>query len=538
MDPFEINLNFAELADDALEAYRLEARKAFDELSALPTPTADQVAEAEGLADHIDEVAALQSERVTAATELDARKEALKNRFNEDQAEAEAEEIAEDEDKEEPEEEVEEPAAEEAAGKAKAAGTVKTLAAKTQRPVAPAVAQPKPITITASADVPEFATGSELNMDKVGQALINRMRGFAPPSGNGEGEDLHKYGVASFKMDFPEELTIDRHTDDMEVLTHAANEYRLPGDSLVAAGGWCAPSEQLYDLCTGETTEGILSLPEINIARGGLKYTKGPDFAAIYAAVGFLQTEAQAIAGTTKTCYEVPCPSFSEVRLDAIGLCIKAPILTNSAYPELVQRWLSGSMIAHQHKVNASVITRMVTIAGAARVFTGLGSAMADTLEAMELVADQRRELWRLSFTASLEVVVPFWVKGAFRSDLGRRNGRDASAVSDQEIAAHFAARHIAVQYVYDWQPITLTPEVYPATYQALMYPAGTFVKGTSDVISLNAVYDAASLAVNIYTALFFEEGLLVANLCYDADLLTLPICTAGRSGAPNFTCA
>ena len=49
------------------------------------------------------------------------------------------------------------------------------------------------------------------------------------------------------------------------------------------------------------------------------------------------------------------------------------------------------------------------------------------------------------------------------------------------------------------------------------MYPAGTWVKGTADVINLNAVYDAAELATNIYTALFFEQGILTAQLCYDS---------------------
>jgi hypothetical protein len=66
------------------------------------------------------------------------------------------------------------------------------------------------------------------------------------------------------------------------------------------------------------------------------------------------------------------------------------------------------------------------------------------------------------------------------------------------------------------------------------MYPAGTFVKGTSDVITLNAVYDAASLATNIYTALFFEQGILVAKMCYEAALITLPFCNTGKTGVAS----
>ena len=382
-------------------------------------------------------------------------------------------------------------------------------------------------------------------LEIVGQAVINRMKGFGIPSGDsGKTEQLQQFGVASFRLDFPEELTIDRHSDDMEVLTYAAKESRLPGGSLVAASGWCAPSETVYDLCAGETTEGILSVPEVKIARGGIKYTSGPDFASIYSSVGFCQTEAQAIAGTAKPCVTVPCPPFVEVRLDACGLCIKVEILQNAAYPELTARYVSGAMIAHQHKMNAKVINAIVAAAGAAKTVTALGSTTADTLGNLELIADGIRSKYRLSMAATMEVVLPFWAKGAIRSDLTNRTGQDSqNPVTDQQVSAHFAARHLNVTFVYDWQdtpfPAGTAPAVaYPANVQALIYPAGTFIKGTSDVINLNAVYDAASLAQNIYTGLFFEQGILVAKMCYEADLVTIPICNAGETGAADLACA
>ena len=537
----ELNKNFADLAVDALASYAAEVRTAFDTLAALDPSalTDEQIAEAEALAAHLDEIKALQDERVAAEAQRAERVAALKNRFA---AEEGAEEEKEEETKEE---ETEEAAAEEqvVAEAEKVVETaaksgVATLAARTPRPAKPA-RQVNPISITAAADVPQFSNGQELpDLNEVGKALVNRMRGFGTPSGDGQTENLQHFGVANFRLDFPEDLTIDRGTDDMEVLTRAAQETRLPNGSLTAAGGWCAPSETVYDLCAGETTEGILSVPEVNVVRGGIKHTSGPDFATIYANVGFLQTEAQAIAGTSKACYEVPCPAFVDTRLDAIGLCIKAPILTNAAYPELVSRWLSGSMIAHQHKVNASVISRMVTYAGAARVFAGNGGVTSDTVEALEMVIIQSRQKYRLSFSHTLEVVLPYWVRGALRADLGRRSARVDAAVTDAELSAHFSAIGANVQFVYDWQDLDTTAEAYPANFNALVYPSGTFVKGTSDVINLNAVYDAASLAVNTYTALFFEQGLLVAQMCYNADLITVPICAAGRTGAQNLTCA
>lgn len=528
----------------------------------IDTPTDEDISTAEALAVELDELEAEIATREEAATKRSETAAALRTRFAvAEEVEADSEEtveaapVVDEEDKKEApegdgppdaEDKAEDPEEEDKKKKntppmKKAAAKVKTvaeLAAKVERPEVPNT-NSSAVSITAAADT-VFAAGKQLDgFDQVGQALVGKMRGYGTPSGDGSHEDLKHQNVASFKLDFPKELTIDRNSDDMEVLTYAGNERRLEGNSLVASNGWCAPSETLYDLCAGETLDGILSIPEVNVARGGMKYTKGPDFSDIYSNVGFLQTEAQAISGTTKACFEVPCPSFTDVRLDAIGICIKAPILTNAAYPELVNRWISGSMIAHQHKVNASVLSRMDTLAGAAKVFVGLGTAANDTLTSLELFAEQTRERYRLGITSTLEVVLPFWVKGAIRADLANRQGQTvAEAITDVQMMAHFAARGLNVQWVYDWQPIGTAALDYPATFNALLYPAGTFIKGVSDVINLTSVYDAASLAVNLYTGLFFEQGLLVANMCWNATKVTIPICHAGRTGAANLTCA
>lgn len=508
----------------------------------------EQIAEAEAHDVLIDAAEGEIKEREEAAAKKAATVASLRDKVAA-ASEAPEDETPEDETPEEPEaDEPEEPEVDETTEEPEEApvdevkaSTVKTLAAKTARPQVPEASKPKVVTITAAADVPDFSTGQALDgMEQVGSALVSRMSAFGVPSGDGRSENLQHYGVAKFKIDFPEELTVKGTGGDeaMQVLHYAANESRLESEqgkgSLVAAGGWCAPSETLYDLCvTGESLDGILSIPEVNIARGGINFTKGPDFAAIYSNVGFLQTEAEAIAGETKACFEVPCPPFSEVRLDAIGLCIKAPILTNAAYPELVQRWLSGSMVAHAHKVNASVISRIDTLVGAAETVTDFSSTTHTTLSALELLANYKRQTYKLGLNESLEVILPYWVKSAIRDDMSLRAGISHEAVTDAMIASHFAARNLNVQFVYDWQELDTSnaTEGYPTTYNAILYPAGSFIKGTSDVITLNAVYDAASLAVNVYTALFFEQGLLVANICADGDKVALPVCNSGHMG-------
>lgn len=528
---------YKDLTNEALAALGAEKRTALTALFAAESPTDVQITEAEALAADITEIDGELAERETAATERTAKFDALKAQFTTVEVEDEVEEV-EDEVEDEPEAVVEdEPEAVVEPPKAAATKKVVALAKKTARPVVPA--KDNLITITAAADS-GFPAGSEINMANVGEAAVQRLRGMPEPTGDGLTEDLRMFPIAKVGLDFPEELRITRTTAEPDqVLNHAANESRLDGGSLVASAGWCSPSETLYDLCGGEVVDGMVSLPEVQVTRGGFKHTTGIDFATVYAGVGFLQTETQAIAGTSKTFYEVPCPTFTDERLDAIGLGIKVPILLQSAYPEVVTDIMNKSMIAHQYKVNASVVTRMLALAGAARVYTGIGSVVQDTLNAMDLVLAQTRQKFRIGSTATLEVVLPIWAKAVFRNDLSIRNGRPPEAVSDAEIMAHFSVRGSNVQFIYGWQELATTVGTltFPATLQFMAYPAGTFVKGVSDVINLSAVYDAASLAVNLYTGLFFEEGLLVAQMCYQAVLGTVTNCAGGRTGVANITC-
>ena len=401
----------------------------------------------------------------------------------------------------------------------------------------PEVEPPAParMTLTAAADVPGFSTGQSLgSLDDVGTALLNRMRSFPQQPQGIPGASMSRYGVSMFRKEFPDNL-IATGNNDQEVMDRASREARLPGGSLIAAGGWCSPSQTLYDFCEGETTEGLIDLPEIGVTRGGVRTTPGPDFATLYSSSGFTQTEAQAIAGTTKACYEVACPAFTDTRLDVVGLCIKVPILTNAAYPELVRRTIALSLIAHQHRLSASLITKMVAKATAVTT-ASVGGTTMNTLNAVALVAETLRGEYRLSLNATLEVVLPTWVREAIRADMGVRQGADAAqvALADAAITSFFTARKVRVQWVYNWQMLANGEEGFPATFQMMVYPAGTFVKGTADVISLDAVYDAASLSVNTFTGLFMEEGVLLLQNCWKAKIVTVAHSAAGLTGAAS----
>jgi hypothetical protein len=395
--------------------------------------------------------------------------------------------------------------------------------------------------LVAAADVPGFGAGHRFaDLNEVGEAAIGRFKSM-PNSVSYDGPNIQT-GLLRITKDYPEELVASGHHEgDDEIMEYAAREHRLPGGSLVAAGGWCSPSETLYDLCELEGTDGILSIPEMVAARGGVRWSTGPDFSAIYAATGFSQTEAQAIAITPKPCVEIPCEAFQECRLDVIGLCIRAGILQNRAYPESVARYLRGALTGHAHRYSAVTIARMVTGSTAVTVPGGPG-ATASVLGAIELQATDYRYKHRMPDTATLEVVAPRWLRGVIRSDLAKRNGVDMLSVTDAQITQWFADRKTSVQWVYNWQDALASAVVtdiggaapataWPGTVQVLMYSAGTWVRATSDIITLDAVYDSTLFALNKYNALFSEEGLCVMKRCVDSRVITIPVCPTGQTG-------
>lgn len=340
-----------------------------------------------------------------------------------------------------------------------------------------------------------------------------------------------------------------------EVIAAARNEALLDNGkggsgSLLAAGGWCAPSETIYDLCELETRDGLLSVPEITINRGGINFTQGPDFSSIYSATGFCFTEQDDIDGTyapganpgdpnvegDKPCYHIECPEFDEERLDVCGLCLTAGLLQARGYPEVIARVLRGALIGHDHRLNANIIEKMVAGSTAIVMPSPQVGATAPLLTAIELQVEHLRTVNRMSRTATLEAVFPMWVHGVIRSDLSRRLGVDMLSVTNAQINAWFTQRGVSPQFVYDWQDIATTAASgftqWPTTVDFLLYPAGTWVKGAADVITLDTIYDSVGLGQNNYTALFTEEGYLMAKMCHDSRVVTVSICPSGATGA------
>jgi hypothetical protein len=491
------------------------------------------------------------------------------------------------------------PAAQTAAAKAPGVAAV----ASNTVPAVPAetVARQAPAVILAGANNGDANMGEELDWTRVGKLVEKRFLQYSAMGGQG-GRQQHS--IAQFKTEYPQELTASGglQEDATAVIDYAASEKRLPGGSLLAsveikrkaalaagapnaltaAGtGWCAPSEVIYDLCELESADGMLDIPEINVSRGGIKFTTGPDFSSIYSGSGYFHyTESQIIAGVTKPVMSVACPSFTDVRLDADGLAIQTDLLQLRGYPELIARFVRGAMIAHSHKINQFVINSLVTgstamplpsgvtahTPGAGTTWATDHSVVSTLLTAIDMAIMDYKYRQRMALASTLEVVFPYWVLAWIRSDIARKQFYDADATNDQfnltmeRINTWLAARGARAQYVYDWQDAsywaayptgapsawqqfgqapTSTDFVqdFPHTLQFLLYAAGTWVRGNADIITLDTVYDSTLLAQNKTTQLFTEQGILAAKTCFDSRLYTIGNITGGLvpSGAGAF---
>jgi len=483
------------------------------------------------------------------------------------------------------------PAATTAAAKAPNVAAVAQRTAPAAAPATETVAQ-SPAVIIAGAQNGDYPAGTELDWNKVGALVEKRYLQYSAYGGAG---GVHRDNVAQFKLDYPKELTASGglQTDSTALLDYASSEKRLPGGSLLAsidikrkqalaagapnaltaAGtGWCAPSEVIYDLCELESSDGMLDIPEIAVNRGGIKYTTGPDFSAIYSGAGYFHyTEAQIISGVTKPTMSVPCPTFTDTRLEADGLAIQTDLLQLRGYPELIARFVRGAMVAHSHKINSFMINALVNgstsltlpsgvtshTPGAGTTWATDHSVVSTLLTAMDMAIMDYKYRQRMALNSTLEVVFPYWALAWIRSDIARKQFYDADSTNDQfnltmeRINSWLAVRGARAQWVYDWQDAsywaaypTNAPSAwqqfgqsststdfvqdFPHTLQFLLYAAGTWVRGNADIITLDTVYDSTLLAQNKTTQLFTEQGILAAKTCFDSRVYTIGGITGG----------
>ncbi|MFJ8538177.1 major capsid protein [Streptomyces sp. NPDC093591] len=397
------------------------------------------------------------------------------------------------------------------------------------------------LAITASVDIPGVAHGGELaTFDSVVDVVSRKAKSMPVTRGNPNYQT-----VASIRNEFSH--TVDDRTTPAQVEELFRFLTRREGDAeaLVAAGGWCAPSEIRYDFFNIACSSGLIDLPTFGVTRGGVQFPVSPSLADAVDSVAFapfaeelsvtsvpwLWTEADDIAAATgsptKPCVRVPCPEFDEARLEVYGICLTAGNLANDAYPEATQNMIRLLMAAHDHAVNARLIAQMLNLSTAAISISGgavTDAAAPRIFNAAALAAVDTRERYGMCLDDVLEVVLPQWVREVIRADLAWKAGVELLAVSNAEIDGYFLERNVRPQWVDDWQVRgsgqfghSTAMTAWPTTVDFLMYPAGTFVHGNGMSLDLGVVRDSVLNETNDHTAAWSEEAHLVARVGHES---------------------
>lgn len=545
----EQNLSLPEditaLSVDELNQFAAAARTRFNTLFASETEdTATQVAEADEMSQLAGDIKRAELEKarrtaeVTAAVEKKAAaKAAMDELAAEEQPPTEDEPVT--------------AAAGGATTNPRPAGAFKNPSLADAQRNAPAVNVPRrePV-LVASADIPGFAAGSQLGgMEGLVEAMTARARHMPITQ---KGNDAPRIPIASLMREHKYTLGLDSTLAEFNaVMTAAANP-----DILIAAGGWCAPSEISYDFFNIVCEDGTLDLPTVGINRGGIRWPVSPSFAdVVLGGALWTWTEAQDIAAVTgtaqsgvKTCGRVPCPGFDEERLHCDGICLTVGNLTEDAYPELIANHTRLVMAAHYHKMNRARINEVRALSASFTVTNGAAGegVVANVLGALELQAIDYRSRYAMCEDALLEVIAPRWLRGAMRSDLRRRTGAptDQLSATDAQLMALFDAANIRIQWVSDYQertagfpgvPGTLMT-AWPLTVEFMMMAPGTVVLGQGMRLDLGIIRDSVLNETNDFTAEWMEECWLIFQPGHEVRRLTVNICPDGTTGAHDLT--
>lgn len=393
--------------------------------------------------------------------------------------------------------------------------------------------------------------GSKVGFKEMGEALdsVRKGHGVGRLSGRASGPKMRQE-VARMTRNL---AVCNTDRELVEAITAATsflpNGERVTTDSLTAAGGWCAPSEQIYTFCDIPSASDLISLPEIAINRGGIRWPVEPDLTSLFESFEFFFTEPQleAVDGNgnptaIKHCVEIPCPDeFEELRLNAVGYCVEAGILQRQGWPESIEYVLRALTQEHLRAMSRRTILDMWNGGGAAKVFAAnlqVGGT-SSVLNSLALMATNLRLQKGYSATYPMEMVAPVWLFEALRADMAMMEGIDTKSVTDGQIQQWLSARNIVGQFVGDWQtrdvslPGHLDTLRWPGHVDIMMYPAGTWFRHLSNIIEVGVLYPKEQLQINRYTEFFTEDAIAVGKRCDRSVNLRIPLLINGGYGAP-----
>lgn len=516
MERFALPENLAELDGEGLSALETKATERLAALRGVSSPTQEDIDELSAIKQFRSDVKTLQTSRASFAADLA--------------------------DLDEPAAPAPAPAAPTADAPAAPPAPEPIVASPEPEPVVvvrnePSVSIPeatpsrREALIATAANIPGFNAGSPLSMDDLAKAVSNKARATKGSS--------ERYPVATIDKQISDDYDL-RDLSDWQAANIIEELSSVPyAEALTASGGWCAPSEILYDLYeTICANPSLFSLPTFRANRGGVRWPvfEPIDFTDV---VDWIWTEADDIAATgTKPCITVPCPEFTECRLDAHGVCVTIGNFQDRGYPEQVRWFLNRVFYLHDRAESLFKLNAVIADADAATIGATFGTASA-IVAALLLQVQGYRDRNGLCCGAMVEAVAPCWIKEAIRADIARQDFGgvgNAGLVSDATIRAWFADAGVSIRFLDFWQALTTAapgPLTWPSTVDILYYTPGSYVQFDGGTLDLGVTRDSVLNSTNDFNT-FTEDFYCIGRRGPRGVLVTVPICPTGEVGGRN----
>lgn len=265
--------------------------------------------------------------------------------------------------------------------------------------------------------------------------------------------------VARVEFSYPEDRILRK--DDPFSVNRAKIEGVTEPEAITAAGGLCAPLENIYDInVLGVTARPVRdALSRFQVDRGGIQYRPAMDALAMTAGLGIWTAVDDAAVsnppdGTPeKTCAVIECPALEDAIVDAIYLCLQYPNFTARFDREWVDATTRAAMIAWARFAENNLLAKLLN---GSKMLTApkVVSAVRDVLVNIDKTVAYYRNRHRLDTMSPLRMILPRWVLDLFRADICRGLGSAYDAqmlgVADATIVAWFRNRGVNVTFHLD----------------------------------------------------------------------------------------
>jgi hypothetical protein len=324
-------------------------------------------------------------------------------------------------------------------------------------------------------------------------------------------------------------------------------------ESIVASGGWCAPTDVDYGLVQiSEAGRPVRdSLPAFAATRGGLRVATSPTLADIVTSYDASDADAAISVwdnatdedpdGATKGVQSIDCPEFTEYLTQAIVKRLRFGNMGSRAFPENVAQFNELAFAAHARVAETILLDGIKGASTAVTVSQSFGAAR-DLAEAIKRAAVAYRSRHRAPGVV-LRAMVPRWITTLGDVDLMRGLQSEAAFVAEGESIFRSAVAVAGVNITfYDDTPTTGVSQVFgaqgagalnpfPSTVQWGLYDEGHHLFLDGGTLDLGIVRDASLNSTNDYET-FVETFEGLAHRGVESLWITSTVCPDGTSSA------